>query len=204
MAGSVYSSFPNISTSHEKNVPALSKASCPPIRFPRSHAHQERSRHPGPTQGEGTCPSRRQGYGAEVCPSYRSLGLSAFASDSPESSGSRPSENLPRARVIRRRKTFDAARNQGRRVSSRYFSLNLLPHDPTRPDQATVAFLTPKRLGAATVRNRLRRRMREIYRRHLPGLPEKTYLVWVARPPAVELEFEELKRRMLELKERLR
>jgi ribonuclease P protein component len=81
--------------------------------------------------------------------------------------------------------------------------LNVLPIDPDRPDTAAVAFLTPKRVGPATVRTRLRRRMREIYRRRLTQSPEKAYLVWVARPPALELDFEELAECMTELRKRV-
>jgi len=114
------------------------------------------------------------------------------------------SESLPRARIIRRRAVFDATRNKGRRVSNRYMALNFLPQNAVKTGETgRVAFLTPKRLGAATVRNQLRRRMREIYRRHLAQPSEKAYLVWVARPPALELPFEELKQRMVELKNRL-
>jgi ribonuclease P protein component len=113
------------------------------------------------------------------------------------------SESIPRARIIRRRTVFDATRNQGRRVSNRYMSLNFLPRDAIKSGETgTVAFLTPKRLGAATVRNRLRRRMREIYRRHLMQSSETAYLVWVARPPALELPFEELKKCMAALLKR--
>ena len=47
-------------------------------------------------------------------------------------------------------------------------TLNFIPRDAVKSGETgTVAFLTPKRLGPATVRNQLRRRMREIYRRHL-------------------------------------
>jgi ribonuclease P protein component len=107
---------------------------------------------------------------------------------------------LPRARVIRRRRVFDAARNKGRRVSNRYLALNFLPHDPARPDPASVAFLTPKRVGPPVKRNQLRRRMREIYRRCLALPTETAYLIWVARPPALELDFEGLKKCMTELR----
>jgi ribonuclease P protein component len=78
-------------------------------------------------------------------------------------------------------------------------ALNVLPKDPAAPDTAAVAFLTPKRLGSATARNRLRRRMREIYRRRLALRPETARLVWVARPPALELDFENLAKTMAEL-----
>ena len=82
-------------------------------------------------------------------------------------------------------------------------ALNVLPMDPAAPDAAAVAFLTPKRLGPATARNRLRRRMREIYRRRLALHPETAYLVWVARPPALELDFEELTKCMTALRQRV-
>ena len=112
-------------------------------------------------------------------------------------------ESLPRARIIRRRTVFDATRNKGRRVSNRYLALNFLPSEAVKTGETgTVAFLTPKRLGTAVVRNKLRRRMREIYRRHVARPSEKIYFVWVARPPALELPFEELKKCMAALRER--
>jgi ribonuclease P protein component len=112
------------------------------------------------------------------------------------------SQSLPRARIIRRRTVFDATRAKGRRLGNRWMALNVLPVDPAAPDPAAVAFLTPKRLGPAAARNRLRRRMREIYRRRLALRPETAYLVWVARPPALELDFEALAKCMTDLRRR--
>jgi ribonuclease P protein component len=119
------------------------------------------------------------------------------------------SESLPRARIIRRRAVFDATRNKGRRVSNRYLALSFLPRDAVKASEpasetGSVAFLTPKRVGAATKRTQLRRRLREIYRRYLAQPSEKAYLVWIARPPALELPFEELKKCMTALRERAR
>jgi ribonuclease P protein component len=111
-----------------------------------------------------------------------------------------PSEKLPRARVIRRRATFTATRERGRRTTDRSMTLSILPR-ATAPgtDLAEVAFLTPKRIGDAAVRNRLRRRMREIYRR-APGLSASdAYLVWIARPSAADLSFDALRDCMLAL-----
>jgi ribonuclease P protein component len=113
------------------------------------------------------------------------------------------SEVLPRARIIRRRDVFEATRLKGRRVSNRFMALNFLSRDAIKSGESgDVAFLTPKRLGAATVRNKLRRRMREIYRRNLAQPTEASYLVWIARPPALELPFEELKKCMTALLKR--
>ena len=81
--------------------------------------------------------------------------------------------------------------------------LNFLSREAMAPGETgSVAFLTPKRLGAATVRNRLRRRMREIYRRELAHPRETSYLIWIARPPAVELSFDELRKCMAGLLQR--
>jgi hypothetical protein len=44
--------------------------------------------------------------------------------------------------------------------------------------------------------------MREIYRRRLALRPEPAYLVWVARPPALELDFEALAECMTALRRR--
>jgi ribonuclease P protein component len=115
------------------------------------------------------------------------------------------SESLPRSRVIRRRTVFDATRLKGRRVSNRWMALNYIAREAIPPGETgTVAFLSPKRVGAATKRTQLRRRMREIHRRHLAQPDETAYLVWIARPPALELPFEELKKCMAALRERVR
>jgi hypothetical protein len=67
-------------------------------------------------------------------------------------------------------------------------ALNFLPQDAVKSGESgTVAFLTPKR---------------EIYRRNLALPAENSHLVWVARPPALELSFEELKKCMTELRRR--
>jgi len=109
------------------------------------------------------------------------------------------SEKLPRARLIRRRTIFTAARERGHRVTNRWMTLSILPRDPAAaPDTSEVAFLTPKRIGGAVIRNKLRRRMREIYRR-TAGAPRDVYLVWIARPTAADLPFDELKECMTTL-----
>lgn len=112
-------------------------------------------------------------------------------------------QTLPRRKIIRRRAVFDSTRLKGKRVSNRYMALNHIPREALESGETgSVAFLTPKRLGVATKRNQLRRRMREIYRRHLAQPDEKSFLIWIARPPALELDFEELRKCMSALRER--
>jgi ribonuclease P protein component len=111
-----------------------------------------------------------------------------------------PSEKLPRTRIVRRRSIFDATRARGKRTANRWMTLSVLPRDPAQvADVSVAAFLTPRRIGGAVVRNRLRRRMREIYRRAIFAPVDDVYLIWIARPPAVELAFDELKECMTTL-----
>jgi ribonuclease P protein component len=108
----------------------------------------------------------------------------------------RPSQRLPRRRILRRRRDFDAAFEKGKRFHNRYLTLLILPREAE--DSGEVAFLTPKRLGDAVIRNRLRRRLREAYRLHFPaGLGHR--LIWLAKSPAIALDSAALVRAMKEL-----
>jgi len=114
--------------------------------------------------------------------------------------GNERSLTLPRARILRGRRYFDAAFQSGRRFSNRYLTLLTLPAvtAPRGPQPGEVAFLTPKRLGDAVIRNRLRRRLREGYRLHFA--PETARrLIWLAKGPATALDFGSLVTQMKEL-----
>ncbi len=145
------------------------------------HGHEERScHHQSPPQGWPQAPRRCRNR-PQVCqahPRVSEVAVALRATDFNPRGSSFPrrtecdgypfsahaapaSESLPRSRIIRRRGVFDTARNKGRRVSSRHFVLNFIAREAfTSGETGSVAFLTPKRLGPATVRNKLRRRMR--------------------------------------------
>ena len=120
-----------------------------------------------------------------------------------------PRKRLPRKRILRHRRFFDAAFQSGRRVSSRSFTLLILSRKKEEAEEAgsfpagpfpegEVAFLTPKRLGRAVLRNQVRRRMREAYRLHFA--PERNRrLIWLAKSPATALDFVSLVKQMKEL-----
>jgi ribonuclease P protein component len=57
---------------------------------------------------------------------------------------------------------------------------------------AQVAFLIPKKVGPAVVRNQVRRRMREIHRRKLAPIAPARLRLWLAKPLAAKLSFAEL------------
>ena len=83
MTRSVCSPFPIQGISHEKNVPALPKASCPPIRLPGPHGHEERPRDHQSPPGGGPETSRRRRDRAQVRPPYAGVGQVAGAGPAP-------------------------------------------------------------------------------------------------------------------------
>ena len=65
-----------------------------------------------------------------------------------------------------------------------------------------VGFVTTRRLGSATVRNRVRRRLREIVRRHQHDLREDFWIVLIARRDAADASYRALEDEWLRLAKR--
>ena len=65
-----------------------------------------------------------------------------------------------------------------------------------------AGFVTPKHIGTAVVRNRVRRRLRDIVRTAQPRLIAGLWLVMVARPYAATATYQQLKDEWLRLAER--
>jgi ribonuclease P protein component len=68
---------------------------------------------------------------------------------------------LPKELRLRHRKDFDSVFQRGRGYNDKLLVLRILPNDL---DHNRYGFVTSKRLGKAVVRNRVRRRLREIVR----------------------------------------
>jgi ribonuclease P protein component len=78
-------------------------------------------------------------------------------------------ERFRPARHIRRREDFEQVYDRGSRQSARLMTAFILP----RPDRITrLGIAATRKLGGAVERNRAKRLIREIFRRHLhpPGL----------------------------------
>jgi ribonuclease P protein component len=98
-------------------------------------------------------------------------------------------ESFPRREGLRGKKNFERVYRYGSVYQTRYLVLFCLREDV---EGRRAAFVTSRKLGKAVTRNRIRRRLREAYRRIKANLPDNIYLVFVARKGIAELEWEGL------------
>jgi len=113
-------------------------------------------------------------------------------------SGPAVSETFSKDDRLRKRREFEECYATGVRVSGRHIQVFLL--DDPRGDQPTGAPSRPRlgisvsrRVGNAVTRNRVRRRLREIFRRTRPQLSiGEARLVINARPSCAAAAFSEL------------
>jgi ribonuclease P protein component len=89
---------------------------------------------------------------------------------------------LPAAARMRRRADFVSAM-RGSRAGRSYVSGHLLLR-PDSTDHALIGFVVGRRVGSAVVRNKVRRRLRQLSRGYLESLPEGSLLVLRASPRA--------------------
>ena len=73
-----------------------------------------------------------------------------------------------KAARLRHRQEFLRAQAQGKRFHTRHFGVTLAPMAEGHPRLGLVA---TRRMGKAVQRNRVRRLLREFFRRHQTGLP---------------------------------
>lgn len=109
----------------------------------------------------------------------------------PRAAGRRRGEGLAREERLRRRPEFLRAYRQGRRRGGRLATLFFVPNSLPHPRLGITA---SRKVGKAVVRQRLKRRVREIYRRweHRGRLPAYDLVVNL-KPVAAEAGFEELR-----------
>ena len=101
---------------------------------------------------------------------------------------------IPRQGRLRHRKDFDAVFRRGRSWNNDLLVLRTLPNGLTHN---RCGFVTSKRVGGAVVRNRVRRRLREIVR----AAPVKNGwdVVISAKTSAARADYHELKRAVTDL-----
>ena len=91
--------------------------------------------------------------------------------------------------MLRARRDFAAVQQSSK---SKVHRLVVARFARNRLDTTRFGFSTGRRLGAAVVRNRVRRRLREIIRALSPRLVEGWDVLLVARPPSATASYAEL------------
>ena len=107
---------------------------------------------------------------------------------------------FPRARRLTRSAEFARVRTEGKAQRGGFMVLGFLEMKTAAPFRA--GFVTSKRVGGAVVRNRVRRRLREIVRRHQHELRPGLWMVIVARPAAANATSRALEDEWLRLAKR--
>ncbi len=95
---------------------------------------------------------------------------------------------MNRRHRLSRSRDFDAVYRQGRSVSTRFLVLYWFSRE-TGADAIEVARLglaVPRAVGTAVVRNRIKRRLRELFRERSSELPQDHDYVLVVRPGLAE------------------
>jgi ribonuclease P protein component len=107
---------------------------------------------------------------------------------------------LPKTKRLTLSSEFARVKGQGTTERGRYLVLGTARVKEEKSFR--VGFVTPKHIGTAVVRNRARRRLRDIVRTHQMQLRAGLWLVLVARPYAVNATYQQLRDEWLRLAER--
>jgi ribonuclease P protein component len=105
------------------------------------------------------------------------------------------------AQRVRRSADFTAARETGRRIDGGWFLLWVRLRGDDRPARLGVA--ASRAVGGAVVRNRCKRVLRELFRRHQHEIPPGLDLIVSARPSMTRADAGEFEKRFLKNLRRL-
>jgi ribonuclease P protein component len=91
---------------------------------------------------------------------------------------------VKRANRLSRSRDFDAVHRRGRSVSSRFLVLYWLPQEEQA--EPRIGFAVPRAAGGAVERNRIKRRLREVWHERLEHVPAGHDYVLIVRPGLAE------------------
>ena len=86
---------------------------------------------------------------------------------------------------LTRSQDFDAVYRKGRSASTRFFVLHWFPRDEEE-DEPRLGLAVPKSTGTAPKRNRIKRRLRELWTARLENVPRGNDYVLVVRDGLIE------------------
>ena len=107
---------------------------------------------------------------------------------------SKGDQRFPRSCHLRRPGEFSRNRRAGRSRRSGRFVISLSPGPGPGP---RLGLTVGRKVGGAVARNRLKRRLREIFRTHRHRFPDRTDVVIVALGGSALLGFDEVRTQVL-------
>ena len=107
---------------------------------------------------------------------------------------------FPKSRRLTRSAEFEQVKKNGRAQHGRLIVLSVLPANGATRFRA--GFVTSRAIGRAVVRNRVRRRLREVVRRHQGELINGVWIVTIARASAARASYQQLEVEWLRLAKR--
>jgi ribonuclease P protein component len=109
-------------------------------------------------------------------------------------------EGFDKSGRLRKRREFLTVQQKGRKIHLRDLLVFVYP----RLGERRVGFTVTTKVGRAVQRNRIKRLLREIWRRNRDLLPDGLDVIFVAKRTAIDAQLEALRLQFVELAQRLR
>jgi ribonuclease P protein component len=99
-----------------------------------------------------------------------------------------PRQTLRPADRLKRRSEFRAVQERGRKHHTPHFLVMVLPRGDDGPPRIGVT--VTRKVGNAVQRNRVKRLVREVFRRNRERFPRGCDVVWIAKAGAPDLDYD--------------
>mgnify|MGYP001181604613 CR=1 FL=1 len=109
----------------------------------------------------------------------------------------RGDKGYPRQERMQYRWEFDQVKKHGLSFAGKLIVLSIVEHK--QMDGRRIGYVITKRIGPAILRNRIKRKLREIYRLHRAFFNDGISIVIIARPAAVKASYMEFSKEFLNL-----
>jgi ribonuclease P protein component len=110
-------------------------------------------------------------------------------------------ETHPREARLRRRIDFRRVQSRGARVHTPHFILVL---EPTTAEHARLGITVTRRVGTAVRRNRVKRLVREVFRRHREAFPARCDIVAIAKVGAAGLAYRDVESELVRARDAMK